>query len=448
MSKSLSIEDMIKMASEKGGWCLSEVYINQKTKLTWKCSAGHVWETIPKHIRAGAWCPTCARKKENRKSYGNINIDDLKQIAGEKGGECLSDTYKNKSTKLKFKCSEGHIFETRPAEILRGYWCAFCSGRHKNSIEKMIKIAHERGGKCLSPTYKNVFTHLLWECANGHRFNAIPKHVINGHWCPNCTTYLNEQRCRYILETLFGTKFIKDLTVLDGYELDGYNPELKLAFEYHGRQHYEQVDFFYSRGDMNLNDRIERDKFKEKRCKELGIELLVIPYTIEPKNHVSFMANELTKKGFQFKVSPQNITFDNYYPTKRELSEIKDIAESKGGKCLSNVYINVDSKMDFVCKNGHYFSTTPWRVKLGNWCRKCFEMERSGSSQRLDSNEMYRVAEEKGWECLSKEYKNARTKLIWKCEDEHIFERTLGHVKEGRGCPLCINSKKVKRTKQ
>ena len=81
--------------------------------------------------------------------------------------------------------------------------------------------------------------------------------IINGHWCPNCTTYLNEQLCRYILETLFDNKFIKDHTVLDGYELDGYSAELKLAFEYHGKQHYEEVDFFYSRGDMNLNDRIK-----------------------------------------------------------------------------------------------------------------------------------------------------------------------------------------------
>ncbi|WP_404429603.1 zinc-ribbon domain-containing protein [Sutcliffiella horikoshii] len=42
---------------------------------------------------------------------------------------------------------------------------------------------------------------------------------------------------------------------------------------------------------------------------------------------------------------------------------------------------------------------------------------------------------------MSKEYKNARTKLKWKCQQGHLFERTLGHVKEGRGCPICNKRK-------
>lgn len=380
--------------------------------------------------------------KKNNGSYLRYDMERLHQIAKSKGGICLVQEYTSSEIKIPWKCKEGHIFNTRPSEIVQGTWCPYCAGRFNHSIEKMHNIAKERGGQCLSKTYKNVFSKLLWECANGHQFYAIPKHVLNGHWCPNCSIYLNEQRCRYILEKLFDVKFIKDRNILDGLELDGYNDDLKLAFEYHGQQHYEHVDFFYSRGDVNLNDRIERDRFKEERCRELGIELLIIPYTIEAENHISFIVNEITKRGFEFKVNPDDITFDNFYPTKQELKDIQDIAESKGGKCLSDVYINVDTKMDFVCKNGHYFSTTPWRIKLGNWCRKCFEIERAGASQRLDSNEMYLIAKEKGWECLSKVYKNARTKLTWKCAEGHIFERTLSHVKEGRGCPSCNKRKR------
>jgi len=443
-NKSLTIDDMKKMAAEKGGWCLSEEYVNQLTEITWKCSEGHTWGTIPKHIRSGSWCPICARKSENRKKHENVTIDDLNQIAKTHGGICLSHTYINQTTKLKYKCSEGHTFESRPSETLRGVWCPDCSGRNKNSIEKMHKVATDRGGRCLSAFYKNVFTKLLWECANGHEFYSIPKHVMNGHWCPNCTIYLNEQRCRYILESLFVTKFIKDWTVLDGFELDGYNEELKLAFEYHGKQHYEHVEFFYSSGGMDLSQRIERDIFKEGRCEELGIELLVIPYTIDPKNHISFITEELIKRGFQFTVEPSEITFDNYYPTMRELEEIQEIAISRGGKCLSVVYTGVDNKMEFVCENEHHFTTTPWRIKLGNWCRECFYLERAGASQRLDSNEMHQIAEEKVWECFTGEYKNARTKLTWKCTKGHIFDRTLAHVKEGRGCPTC---KKIKLNK-
>ena len=432
----LTIDDMRRLASDKGGWCLSEEYINQLTKLTWKCSEGHIWGTIPKHIRKGTWCPICSRKKENRYFHKDVTIEMLKQKAEEKSGHCLSDKYINQVTKLNFQCKEGHIFEATPSSILRGTWCPHCAGKHKYSIEKMQEIAKERGGKCLSLTYKSIHSKLLWECANGHQFQTIPRHVMNGHWCPNCTIYLNEQLCRYILESLFEDKFIKDRNVLNGYELDGYNAKLKLAFEYHGKQHFEQVDFFYSRGDMTLSERKERDRLKEELCGELGIELLIIPYTVEPKSFVSFIIEELTKRGYEFKVNPNGINFDNYYPSKSELSEIQDLAELKKGKCLSTIYINIDSKMDFICKKGHRFSITPYYLKMGQWCRKC-SYETRGDLYRLDTSEMYRIAKEKGWECLSKEYKNARTKLKWKCEYGHIFDRNLSHIKEGRGCPIC-----------
>lgn len=442
MSQPLTIEDMKQMAEDKGGWCLSDEYTNNLTKLTWKCSEGHIWETIPKHVRKGAWCPVCSRKSENRRSYEALTLENLKKIAESKGAKCLSDVYVNKSTKIKFECSEGHIFEMRPAEIQRGSWCKYCAGKHKNSIEKMHEIAETRKGKCLSTSYKNVFTKLKWQCANGHEFEAIPKHVLNGHWCPNCTVYLNEQRCRYILETLFDTKFIKDQNALNGFELDGYNEELKLAFEYHGKQHYEPVEFFYSRGDLSFEDRIERDRQKEQLCEELGIDLLIIPYTVSPEDHVSFITTELSKRGYFFKTNPQDISFENYTLTNESLREIQEIAESKGGKCLSAEYINVDTKLDFICEKGHVFSNTPYHIKKGQWCRKCSYENRS-KRLRLNPSEMHEIARMKGWTCLSTEYKNASQKLKWQCEEGHLFERSLGHVKEGRGCPSCKKTKKV-----
>lgn len=488
MVKKLSIEDMREVANQKGGWCLSDEYINSKTKLTWKCSEGHTWEAMPTNVKKGSWCPYCAGNIVDIDSYKNIakkkggvclsdnyinsstkltwqckeghiweatpdkikqgrwcptcagkryDIDSLHQFAKSKDGSCLAEEYINSKVKIPWQCNKGHIFETPFSEIVQGSWCPYCAGRYNHSIEKMQEIAKGRGGECLSNSYKGVFTKLKWKCANGHVFESIPKHVISGHWCPNCTVFLNEQRCRYIFETLFDRKFIKNRSVLDGFELDGYNEELQLAFEYHGKQHFEHVDFFYSNGGIDIKERMERDRYKEKRCEELGIDLIVIPYTISPEEHVTFITSELAKRGFTFKVQPKDITFDNYYPTKQELEEIQDLAKRKGGTCLSDVYINIDNKMDFICKRNHHFSMSPYNVKAGKWCRECYYIEKAGSSQRFDSNVIYQIAAEKGWECLSKEYKNARTKLKWKCAKGHLFERTLGHVKEGRGCPVC-----------
>lgn len=435
----LTIDGMKKMAEELGGKCLSETYTNSVTKLKWECEEGHIWEATPTQLRQkGTWCPTCAQR--NFGKYQQYDMGFIKKLAEDRGGKCLSDVCASAYEKLSWQCEKGHIWETAPINIVNGSWCAHCAGKHKYSIEKMHEIASERGGKCLSATYKNVFTKISWECSNGHHFDSIPKHIINGHWCPNCTNYLNEERCRFILETLFDTKFIKNRTVLNGYELDGYNEALKLAFEYHGIQHYEQVDFFYSRGDMNLNDRIERDRLKEKMCVEKGIDLLVIPYTIEPEDQMNFIVNELFSKGFKFKVEPSKLTFENFYFVKKELKEIQELAEANGGKCLSDVYNNSKSKMDFICEKGHKFSKTAYNIKNGQWCRTC-SYEKRGDLYRFDNSEMHKIAEENGWVCLSIEYKNARTKLQWQCAEGHIFNRTLDHVKRGNGCPICRKEK-------
>ena len=46
-------------ATEKGGLCLSLYYINNYTKLLFRCRRGHEWRTTPAVITSGSWCPHC-----------------------------------------------------------------------------------------------------------------------------------------------------------------------------------------------------------------------------------------------------------------------------------------------------------------------------------------------------------------------------------------------------
>jgi hypothetical protein len=56
----LGIEKMQKVAKKMGGECLSKIYINNRTKLKWKCKKGHIWEAIYDGvISRGIWCPKC-----------------------------------------------------------------------------------------------------------------------------------------------------------------------------------------------------------------------------------------------------------------------------------------------------------------------------------------------------------------------------------------------------
>jgi len=61
-----------------------------------------------------------------------------------------------------------------------------------------------------------------------------------------------------------------------GLELDIYIPELKLAFEYNGKQHYELIEFFHTEEEFEAQQ--YRDRCKKKICKLKGITLIKIKY--------------------------------------------------------------------------------------------------------------------------------------------------------------------------
>ncbi len=62
-----------------------------------------------------------------------------------------------------------------------------------------------------------------------------------------------------------------------GLELDIYIPELKLAFEYNGQQHYERIPFFH-KTEEEFEAQQYRDRCKKKICKLKGITLIRIKY--------------------------------------------------------------------------------------------------------------------------------------------------------------------------
>lgn len=54
------------------------------------------------------------------------------------------------------------------------------------TLEDMQKLAKARGGQCLSTEYVDIKSKLKWKCGFGHEFEAIPRPLLAGHWCPEC----------------------------------------------------------------------------------------------------------------------------------------------------------------------------------------------------------------------------------------------------------------------
>lgn len=490
------IQDMQQLAESRGGKCLSDEYVNSRTKLKWQCSKNHIWESFWKNVKYGNhWCPICNKAGAKFK----YTIKDLKEYAKSKNGECLSNEYIGLKTKMKWRCEKDHVWYTTWNCIKYSEsWCRHCENekglkrlKQKLTIEEMQQIAKECGGKCLSDKYVYSTSKLLWECSNHHTWYAKPQGIKQGSWCPECKVGISERICRKYFETIFDRLFSKSKPqwLINGkghrMELDGYCNELGLAFEYQGVQHYIDNPYFST----ILVDRQNSDKLKLELCKENNVYLVIVPYFIETDKMEQYIISQC--EDFDKYIVNRNISYEklDIYNDFRA-KEIDALAKSFGGVCLSRFYLGYKTKLKWKCVNDHEFEATLATVKNGHWCSHCagnkkhtieemriIAKEHNGKClsdvyingrtplkwecskghrwmavpsfiinrgswcphcRRLPLNEIKELARKHGGECLVKEYKRNDIKLTWQCKHGHIFEKTVNHVKYGnQWCPQC-----------
>jgi hypothetical protein len=116
----------------------------------------------------------------------NESFLKIKQQVESKGGKLVDTCYINNQAKMKIICKIGHEFELTPKLIISGRWCAVCSKKKKHTIEEMRELAKNRGGECLSDQYISKNTKLNWKCKEGHTWSTIPGVILRGHWCHKC----------------------------------------------------------------------------------------------------------------------------------------------------------------------------------------------------------------------------------------------------------------------
>jgi hypothetical protein len=181
------LERLQRIAKAYGGACLSEKYAGGRASYQFVCKQGHQWATKGDKIVSGSWCAICANENKRGAYFVPDGLERLQHAAHDKGGTCLSDRFEGAAATYRFRCQLGHEWETKSQKILLGSWCPKCAHEEMRlGIEAMHKMAEEKGGRCLSPTYTNAGTKLHWECHRGHQWHAIPNSIRKGHWCPEC----------------------------------------------------------------------------------------------------------------------------------------------------------------------------------------------------------------------------------------------------------------------
>lgn len=105
----------------------------------------------------------------------------------------------------------------------------------------------------------------------------------------------SEARAIEILEELTGEKFPTVVPSWLGLELDGYNADLKLALEFSGPYHtkwypaMEPYEKYY--------ERLRNDIRKRQKCKEMGVDLIVLDMSVGPHNYRNYIASRLYDMG-------------------------------------------------------------------------------------------------------------------------------------------------------
>lgn len=56
---------------------------------------------------------------------------------------------------------------------------------------------------------------------------------------------------------------------------------------------------------------------------------------------------------------------------KLSIEEMRAIAKSRNGLCLSKNYFNINTKLKWQCENNHIWDATPDMIKRGTWCPQC-----------------------------------------------------------------------------
>ena len=271
ISQRRTIFDCKKLAEAHNGRCLSTIYNNNFEKLEWECENKHIWMASFNKISIGRWCPHCSRKFKH-------TIEVAKRIAIERGGLCLSDHYINLRENLIWQCKFYHIWSASLNNIKNhNKWCPECAiNAKKYDISVAKNIALTRGGLCLSEEYINSSEKLIWQCAMHHVWKASLKAVKRGTWCPFCNNFRKTQeKLSNIIKELFNTTIYNNykgfgwLKIKKGrQEIDIWVPDLKLAIEYDGEQHFRPVTFggcSKEEAKKNFERTLFLDKVKNKK---------------------------------------------------------------------------------------------------------------------------------------------------------------------------------------
>ena len=365
------------LAARRGGSCLSPVYLGSRSKVRWRCAAGHEFERLIYPVIEGHWCPRCPSGAQVPEPVRRQRLEALRALAGQRGGACESAAYISQNHKLVWRCAAGHRWEAPAAGVQRGAWCPYCSGRRR-TIADMQALIGQIGGPCLSEVYIGVETRMRWRCAHGHEWTASPQQLRQRMACPTCSPAP--------ARTTYGLDLLQELA--------------------------------RRRGGVCLAERATRSgRVKVPwRC-AAGHVWSAPPYAIA-----------------QGTWCPRCSYSSRGGKVQAGIAHMQTLARWHGGECLSRERVPHGSKLRWRCAAGHEWEATASNVKAGHWCPRC----NPGTGRRapITLADIQAAVAGRG-RCRSRAYVSARLRLRFECARGHQWRARPTHVLRGLWCPYC-----------
>ncbi len=434
------LTDLIQKAKEHNGKCLSRKYRGVLHKYLWQCSCGRKWKATWSSVQQGTWCKICSARHA-----GDLKKDSLStviQSAKKLGGNCLSAKYINSHSNLLFVCKSGHKFMARQSHVKAGHRCSTCakeelSKRFRTPLAIIQKEITSKGGVWLSGQYKNDRSRLTIKCSNGHVFKKQYSKIKRGSWCPECHFFLSEEICRLYFESLSGYRFKKSRPTWLRYneqllELDGYNKNLNIAFEYQGEQHSSFQKRFH-KTKLDYEKQIDRDLAKKRLCRANKVRLICISplkYPLGSQELYNFFERLFKRYKIPYR--------QNKIPVRKiaQLYKInpldkfnKDIA--RFGMLVDRSYKGMQTSYKVRCKTcSKIWNANLYRIRQGQGCPSC-------AGKNRDIAFFQKLAREHGGQCLSENYGSCKKKLLWRCSAGHQWFASADNIYRGTWCPDC-----------
>lgn len=318
-----------------------------------------------------------------------------------------------------------------------------------------VQTAESRGGKCLSALseYKTSTSKLMWECKDGHRWEATRYAVVGVRhtWCPDCHILIGEQFSKTLLIKLLGAPFVKCRPLfLGGLELDGYCESLKVGMEYQGEQHYRHVPIFQPTPEM-FESQLQRDALKKRLCEEAGVQLIVIPYIKYKEGGwpelTKFIRSELQRLGMNDRIhdlhnddsyddalieDTLSEAFRTWDSTHAKYQKLKDLVEKMGCVLVDQLFVgNLHHEYTMICnKAGHEWKATGVSVGRRN-SRRC------PLCPKVVEDDIETLANHRGYEYVDG-YEKCSSRMNLICPVGHRCQLSWTQFQRYTNCPTCM----------